>query len=260
MILATRIARTVAGPLLAFAVSLSLCATPVAAKQPVYYLNDAPLTFTLPTIPTDPGMIELELTIVRAAHALAGSPAADEAIVDAKAFPAGDLMGRFSDSAQTPLNPVDRPMLLRLMTRALGELSNYSDIYKNKGNRQRPYIEDLSIALCYDNPSYPLNPRQSYPSGHAANGYVAALILAELFPARRQLILARGARYGDNRVACGAHHPSDVLQGQLLAIEFFKEVSDVDRFKRDLECARAEDTVLLKKLKEIPASCTAPDA
>lgn len=254
------VAARVVRPTLFFAVSLSLCAAPAAARQKVFYLNDAPLTFTLPAVPSDPGMIELELTIVRAAHPAPGSFLADEAIADAKAFPAADLMGRFSDSAQTPLTPADRPMLLRLMTRALGELSNYSDVYKNKGNRPRPYVEDPSIALCYDNPTYPLNPKQSYPSGHAANGYGAALILAEIFPARRQQILARGVRYGENRLTCGAHHPSDVLEGQLLAIEFFKEASVVDRFKRDLDCARAEDAMLMKKLSAIPAGCTAPDA
>jgi acid phosphatase (class A) len=254
------VAARAARPALFLAISLTLCAAPAAARQPAYYLGDAPLTFTLPAVPSDPGTIELELTIVRAAHPAPGSPAADEAVVDAKAFPAADLMGRFSDSAQTPLTPTDRPMLLRLMARALGELGNYSEVYKNKGDRQRPYVEDPSIALCYDNPTYPLNPKQSYPSGHAANGYGAALILAEIFPARRQQILARGIRYGENRLACGAHHPSDVLQGQLLAIEFFKEVSAVDRFKRDSDCARAEDAVLLKKLAAIPASCTAPGA
>jgi acid phosphatase (class A) len=205
-------------------------------------------------------MIELELTIVRAARPATGTVAADEAIVDAKAFPAADLMGRFSDSAQTPLTPSARPMLLRLMARALGELSNYSDYYKNVAERPRPYMEDPSIALCYDNPTYPLDPKRSYPSGHAANGYGAALLLAQVFPARRQQILARGIRYGENRIVCGAHHPSDVLQGQLLAIEFFKEASLNDRFKRDLDCARAEDMVLGKKQVLIPVSCNAPGA
>jgi acid phosphatase (class A) len=257
---ARRLARKAIRPVLLLAVSLSLCAAPAAARQPTYYLNDAPLSFTLPAVPTNPGMIELELTIVRAVHTVSGSAAADEVIVDAKAFPAEDLMGRFSDSAQTPLSPTARPLLLRLMMRAMGELSNYSDDYKKKGDRQRPYIEDPSIALCYDNPSYPLNSKQSYPSGHAANGYGAALILAEMFPARRQQVLARGVRYGENRIACEAHHPSDVLQGQLLAIEFFKEIALSDRFKRDLDCARSEDAVILKKQVSVPASCTAPSA
>jgi acid phosphatase (class A) len=237
-----------------------LWGTPASARQPTFYLNDAPLSFTLPAVPSNPGMTELELTIVRAAHPAAGSVEADEAIVDAKAFPAADLLGRFSDAAQTPLTSSVRPMLLRLMTRALGELSNYSDNYKNVAERLRPYVEDPSIALCYDNAAYPLDPKRSYPSGHAANGYGAALLLAEVFPARRQQILARGIRYGENRIVCGAHHPSDVLQGQLLAIEFFKEASLNDRFKRDLDCARAEDAVIERKQALIPASCSAPGA
>lgn len=240
--------------------SVALCASPASALAQTAYLDGAPLTFTLPSAPSDPAYVEIELTIVRAAHPASGSQEADEAIVDAKAYGADQLMGRFSDAAQAPLSATGRPMLARLLTRALKEVGNYSEFYKNVAERPRPYVEDPKIALCYDNPDHPLVALRSYPSGHAANGYAGALLIAEVLPERRQRILARGIRYGENRVACGAHHPSDVLQGQLLAAAYFKQVSSNVRFMQDLECARAENAVVEGKKTKLPDSCTAPGA
>lgn len=142
-----------------------------------------------------------------------------------------------------------------LLGQALPEVGRYSDYYKKVAERPRPYAEDSTIRLCYDDPKFPLDPKRSYPSGHAANGYAAALILAEVFPARRQQILARGIRYGDNRVTCGAHHPSDVSAGQLIATEYYEEASQVSRFKHDLKCAQAENGVIEKFLSTLPPDC-----
>ncbi len=98
--------------------------------------------------------------------------------------------------------------------------------------------------------------QQSYPSGHAMNGYVVGLVLSEVFPDRRQAILARGARYGDNRVACGVHHPSDVEEGRLLGIAYFNKLSTDPTFQADLKCAQAEQAVSANKTP-LPASCMA---
>lgn len=239
---------------------LALGAVAAAPPSPTRYLNGAALTFTLPTARADAGTTELELTSVRAAQPGPWSARSDEAIADAKAFGAPDLIGRFSEAAQVQLTPATRPMLLRLLTRALAEVSHYSEFYKAVAERKRPYVEDSSVKLCYDNPQHKLDLLRSYPSGHAANGYAAALFLADVMPGRRQALLARGMRYGENRVVCGAHHPSDVLEGQLLAIEYYREVQPSPRLTADLVCARAEDAVINNKLAALPASCTAPGA
>lgn len=240
--------------------SFAVWGSPSQGSTQVDYLGGKTLNFTLPSAPTDAAEVALELSYVRSSQPPVGSLASDEAIVDAKAYDADMLLGRFSDGALTPLIPAQRPMLMRLLGRALTEVGNYSGFYKNVAERPRPYAEDTSIKLCYDNPQFPLDAKRSYPSGHAANGYAAALMIAEVFPARRQQIIARGIRYGENRVVCGAHQPSDVFEGQLLAIEYFKEVSMVDRFQQDLGCARAENDVIDKKQQALPPSCTAPGA
>ncbi|MBV9747262.1 MAG: phosphatase PAP2 family protein, partial [Acetobacteraceae bacterium] len=57
----------------------------------------------------------------------------------------------------------------------------------------------------------------SYPSGHTTYGYMGALVLAVLVPARYQQMIARGAEYGNDRILMGAHYAMDVLGGRTLA-------------------------------------------
>ncbi|WP_395396169.1 phosphatase PAP2 family protein (plasmid) [Novosphingobium sp. BL-8A] len=218
------------------------------------YLSNAPLPFALPA-PPDEAATSLESTIVQASQKAAGGPQADEAVMDAQAFEPAQPITRFTDAARAPLIAEQRPVLVAFLGRALGEVATYSGTYKNMAERARLYVEEPAIPLCYDNPRYPLDPKRSYPSGHAANGYAAALVLAEIFPARREEILARGLRYGDNRVVCGAHHPSDVLEGQLLAVQYFKAASLTAAFREALDCAHQEEAVIEKKLPALPAGC-----
>ncbi|MGJ3627101.1 hypothetical protein AB5I41_09570 [Sphingomonas sp. MMS24-JH45] len=55
------------------------------------------------------------------------------------------------------------------------------------------------------------------------------MALAEVFPARRASLLARGARYGDNRVVCGVHHPIDVERGRAVARIVFAAAAERPR-------------------------------
>ncbi|GEM_PF-3150466 len=75
------------------------------------------------------------------------------------------------------------------------------------------------------------------------------------FFAHREEILARGLRYGDNCVMCGAHHPSDVLEGQLLAVQYFKAASLTAAFRETLDWACQEEAVIKKKLPVLSAAC-----
>jgi acid phosphatase (class A) len=88
------------------------------------------------------------------------------------------------------------------------------------------------------------------------NGYVTALVLAQVFPAQREAILARGVRYGDNRVACGVHHPTDVAAGRLLGIAYFNALKANPAFQADLTCAQAEQAFAVSKTP-LPAACAA---
>jgi membrane-associated phospholipid phosphatase len=65
-------------------------------------------------------------------------------------------------------------------------------------------------------------------------------VIAEVMPERANAVLARGLRYGQNRVVCGVHHPSDVEQGRLLAIAIFAKIKATPAFAADLACAVEE--------------------
>lgn len=58
---------------------------------------------------------------------------------------------------------------------------------------------------------------------------------------RQAAVLARGVRYGDNRLICGVHHPSDMVVGRILANAVFGQLSVKPAFIDDLACARTEN-------------------
>jgi len=237
-----------------------LTAAPVNA-QVRGYLGGAPLGYEVPPPPSTAPELAMDLDLVRALRAVPGSPEEDAAIGDAQAYKAPELVVRFGDTAHLPLNAQVRPILTYILSRAILDIEGYAKIWKHVYPRPRPYVEDPAIQPCY---TRYLNPQESYPSGHAANGMAAGLLVAEVIPTRRQALVARGIRYGDSRVACGVHHPSDVLQGRMLASAYVTRLLQDPGFKADLECAlteqrRAEQAEVMPPipLEALPARCAA---
>ncbi|WP_429930173.1 phosphatase PAP2 family protein [Agrobacterium vitis] len=56
-----------------------------------------------------------------------------------------------------------------------------------------------------------------FPSGHTAEGWRDALVMAYLVPQRYQEMLTRAAMLGENRIRAGMHQTFDVLGGRVLA-------------------------------------------
>ena len=110
---------------------------------------------------------------------------------------------------------------------------------KNAYNRHRPFIADPSVEQC-DVPDAILTASGSYPSGHSGGGWAWALVLAELVPSRAAAILQRGRDFGDSRVICGFHYPSDIEAGRMVAAAVIARLHGDASFRRDLEAARAE--------------------
>lgn len=106
---------------------------------------------------------------------------------------------------------------------------------KEHWKRQRPYELDARLRFGGKPES-----SYSYPSGHATVGTIQALVLAELFPERREAILALGRRIGWDRVRTAKHFPSDVYAGRTLGQAVFRALQTNAEFQRDLEAAKAE--------------------
>jgi acid phosphatase (class A) len=233
-----------------------------AQPGPGGYLNLAPLSYTAPPGPTDSLVLEMDLGQVRAAIPAPASIQFQEAKADADAYNAEDIVRRFDDSTGQLLYQGDRPLLVAMLKKVIADTGAYVDQVKTANPRSRPYVEDAALAPLVCNMSFLQGKEtQSYPSGHAMNGYVTALVLAEVFPDHRSAILARGVRYGDNRVACGVHHPIDVEAGRLLGIAYFERLKDDKAFQADLQCVAAEEAVAEKRPGAmLPSRCAASPA
>lgn len=105
---------------------------------------------------------------------------------------------------------------------------------KDHFQRLRPYQIDPSLKFGRPEPS------KGYPSGHSVRGTVTALLLAELFPDKRDAILQIGRDIGWNRVVIGKHFYTDVVAGRVLAQAIVRELHKVPDFEKDLAEVKAE--------------------
>ncbi|MEO5803176.1 MAG: phosphatase PAP2 family protein [Verrucomicrobiota bacterium] len=132
------------------------------------------------------------------------------------------------------------------------EIKEAITIPKNHWKRKRPYEIDSALLLGKPEPSF------SYPSGHSAVGTIQSLLLAEIFPEKREAILAIGRNIGWDRVIIGKHFPTDVSAGRVLGQAIFRELMKSPAFQQNLAEAKAEVQAMrqiqLDKLEETKVS------
>ncbi|HVW22186.1 MAG TPA: phosphatase PAP2 family protein [Opitutaceae bacterium] len=116
------------------------------------------------------------------------------------------------------------------------EVKAVVDAGKEHWNRPRPFQEDPERF------SKPGDPEKSagYPSGHSTRGTVWALVLSEVFPGRRDAILAKGRLVGWTRVEAGVHTPLDIFAGRVLGQAIFHQLMLDPAFRADLAGVQAE--------------------
>jgi hypothetical protein len=102
-------------------------------------------------------------------------------------------------------------------------------------NRVRPSYLDPTLKPAIDVPQHP-----AYPSGHATQAYLRALILSELDPSSRSVYMQSAQRIARNREIAGLHYPSDSKAGALLAEQLFAKLKKDPSFSKRLKAAKAE--------------------
>lgn len=113
-------------------------------------------------------------------------------------------------------------------------------------HRMRPYNLDKTLQpICKTKTK-----DDSYPSGHTTAGYLQALALIELVPEKRDAILARAADYGNNRLVCGVHYPSDLQASKVLAYSVHAVMANNPQYQKEMEAARSE----VRKALGLPAT------
>ena len=150
---------------------------------------------------------------------------------------------RFDKAFGERIDRAHNPALVTLLNRALKDVANPVFAAKAEYLRLRPYQRYQLKRVCGEAKAPAPNPadteRSSYPSGHAAYGWMTALVLAEIAPERTGPLLARGRDYGLSRVICGVHFPSDVLAGQVAAEAVFARLMRDPEFLAQLSAIQA---------------------
>jgi acid phosphatase (class A) len=140
----------------------------------------------------------------------------------------------FTQAIGPIFQPGQFPKTEALLAEVKKEMHDVVNAPKNYWKRPRPYQMDASLAFGEPEDSY------SYPSGHSTVATVNALVLAELFPDRREAILALGRQIGWDRVLTGYHFLTDVRAGRVLGQAIVRELMASPAFQRDLTEAKAE--------------------
>ena len=71
-------------------------------------------------------------------------------------------------------------------------------------------------------------------------GALAAILLADMVPEKRQAIFVRGWEYGHNRIVGGVHYPTDVEAGRVAAALIVSKMEENPAFETDRAAARNE--------------------
>lgn len=130
---------------------------------------------------------------------------------EARAFTDSSLAFAIFEPAIGPAFSLEKlPKTAALLKQVKQEIGEVIDTSKNHWKRLRPYQLDPELSLGKPEPSF------GYPSGHSTRGTVYALVLAELFPDKREAILQVGRNIGWDRVIIGKHYPTDIYAGRTL--------------------------------------------
>jgi acid phosphatase (class A) len=130
------------------------------------------------------------------------------------------------------------------------ELRATINVPKDHWKRLRPYQLDKTLSIGKPESSF------SYPSGHSTTGTVQSLLLAELFPEKREAILEIGRNIGWDRVVIGKHFLTDVRAGRVFGQAIFRELMKSPAFQRDL--AELKDEVQSSRRVKLEAATVAP--
>jgi hypothetical protein len=208
------------------------------------YLNptDSHLDAWLPATPSNDSVAEAaDVDAFFAKRQLIGSQRGDEASLDDVYYPE-DVAPRFSQAFGKPLTKSSADKLLQLMSNVgLDEEQFLAPVKKSvaNGGRHRPFVEYPGRPGCPITYTT-LKDSGSYPSGHAMLGWLWASILAEISPDRADALFAKAIAFGESRVVCGFHYPSDIQAGRLAAAALLERLHTNPDFMAQLQAAREQ--------------------
>jgi len=155
----------------------------------------------------------------------------------------------FSEAFGMNISAEHTPVLYLLLNEVLQDSHDYAmRSAKDHYMRVRPFVV-YKDPTCTPEQDSKMAKTGSYPSGHSSFGWAAALVLAEINPARETEILKRGMDFGESRVVCGAHWQSDVDNGRIMGAAVVAALHANPRFANTLSEAKKEFAALNAKSK-----------
>ena len=215
--------------------ALSLCLllllAPTLRAEDSYLAPGQPDSIALMAPPPAPGSEEEAADLASARAVFKARTPAEEA----RAFKDASLsMFLFAPAIGSFFEPGRFPKTEALFQKVKKEIGEPVDRVKQHWQRQRPYQMDAQLTLGRPERSF------GYPSGHSTRGTVYALLMAEVFPDKKEAILAIGRNIGWDRVLIGKHFPTDIYAARVLGQAIMRELLANPTFQQDLAAAKAE--------------------
>ena len=216
---------------------------------PDYYflkIDDVASSLNLLPAPPQPDDILFQYDVARYqwGKLQRNTPRGELAIRDADASAAG-VCAAFSEAFGYELTEQSTPELFKLVKKIVADAGDLSTREaKNHYMRPRPYmLFGESTSVPQDEEA--LSHNGSFPSGHTAEGWAVALVLAEINVANQDAILQRGYDYGTSRVIVGYHWQSDVDNARIVASAVVARLHADEGFIEQLVKAKAEFLTLV---------------
>lgn len=217
---------------------------PGGQALPPGYLAGQPPVDIMKLLPPPPRPGSAQDVADRAAYAAsaAGIGGADWQAATGQLSPTSpEYVRGISCAIGTPLSLAATPATMMMVARASVDMIAPMTKAKEAYARPRPFTTDKGKA-CDPISDDGIGARlgYAYPSGHSGIGWLWALILADVAPARADAIRSFGMATGDLRVACRVHWLSDVANGRILATSVYQRIAAEPAYQADLRRAMAE--------------------
>ncbi len=143
----------------------------------------------------------------------------------------------FSDALGPQFTAENYPRTAALFARVIVTADFVTSALKSHYQRPGPFVAhpDQVQLLVRNEPGY------SYPSGHTTRGRLCALVLAELDPSQRGLIVPAAERVGSDRIMAGEHYQTDIAASRRLAKILFQILSKNRQFQAELATVKAAE-------------------
>lgn len=168
-------------------------------------------------------LIELDVKIFNLINKVWTNPVFDIVMPFVSQVGTGEVIFLVSVLCYVMRRKKDRGALALLLIAGLAAAYYVVASVKGVVGRPRPFI------LMPDANLFSIEKSFSFPSGHAANAFMAATILSEFFGSWRAVLFFVAALIGYSRIYLGVHFLSDIIAGAIVGILIGRAVLHVGK-------------------------------